>query len=245
MTLHAWVAAPFEAFGPTHGVVVVLALAVCLGCGVLARREAARGRRVFGDGFAGVVFGWNLLANVWWVLPAQWDVGDSLPLHVCDLTNLLIPFAIWTRRRWLLSLAVLWGLGLSTQAFFTPTLDEAPGDPRYWLFWGGHLWIAAGCCVIAGGVEYRPRWRDWALVEAIGLGVMLALMGVNAWLGTNYGYVGNHLPEKRTLIDALGTWPLRVVWLFLIAGVAQGLVVLLYPVLTGVIGLMARGTGRR
>jgi hypothetical protein len=37
------------------------------------------------------------------------------------------------------------------------------------------------------------------------------------------------------LIDHLGPWPLRVVWLFLIGSAAQAMVVLLYPALQWVI----------
>jgi uncharacterized membrane protein YwaF len=39
--------------------------------------------------------------------------------------------------------------------------------------------------------------------------------------GVNYGYVGNATPEVRTIIDALGSWPWRVV-------VMAGLVCLVY-----------------
>lgn len=240
-----WIGTPFAAFGPTHAFIAAMALGVCLACGVLARREAGRGRRTFADGFAGVVLGWNLLANLWWLLPANWELDSSLPLHVCDLANLIIPFAIWTRWRPLLTVAVFWGLGLSTQAFVTPTVNEAPDDLRYWLFWGGHLWIAAGCCVIAGGTGYRPRWRDYGVATGVSLATLLVLMGVNGWLGTNYGYVGNQKPSTKTLIDFLGPWPLRVVWLFLIASVAHALVLVLYPVLPRVLGVRSGGPDRR
>ncbi len=240
-----WIGTPFAAFGPTHAFIAVMALGVCLACGVLARRESERGRRAFADGFAGVVLGWNLLANLWWVLPTNWEIGSSLPLHVCDLANLIIPFAIWTRSRTLLTVAIFWGLGLSTQAFVTPTVNEAPDDLRYWLFWGGHLWIAAGCCVIAGGTGYRPRWRDYWVATGVSLVTLLGLMGLNGWLGTNYGYVGDEKPSTKTLIDFLGPWPLRVVWLFLIASVAHALVLLLYPVLPRVLGVRSGGPDRR
>lgn len=240
-----WLATPFSPFGGSHLAIASAAAMVCLGCGVAARRQRDRGGRVFADGFAGVVLGWNLLANLWWMLPEHWVLDTSLPLHVCDLANLLIPFAIWTRNRLLLALVVFWGLGLSTQAFFTPTVNEAPEDIRFWLFWMGHLTIAAGCCVIAGGIDFRPTWKDLRRVLLLGVVVVLVLMGFNAAAGTNYGYVGNDTPSSPTLIDRLGPWPLRVVWLVLIGSAAQALVVVLYPLLTGLIGLLAGVRARR
>lgn len=240
-----WLATPFEPFGMTHAVIATLAAAVCVACGVAARAERNRSRRSFADGFAGSVLGWNLLANLWWLLPANFKLDTSLPLHVCDLVNLVIPFAIWSRNRFLLAVSVLWGLGLSTQAFFTPTLNEAPDDLRYWLFWGGHLTAAAGCCVIAGGIDFRPGWKDWAKVMLAGVVFVLGLMWFNHLTGSNYGYVGNAMPSQPTLIDRLGPWPGRVVWLILVGAAAQALVVVLYPVLTLGIGMMARRVGRR
>jgi hypothetical integral membrane protein (TIGR02206 family) len=241
----SWLATPFQPFGMTHGVIAVLAAGVCFACGAAARADRNRSRRSFADGFAGVVLGWNLLANLWWLLPSNFVLDTSLPLHVCDLVNLVIPFAIWSRNRFLLALSVLWGLGLSTQAFFTPTVNEAPDDLRYWLFWGGHLTAAAGCCVIAGGIDFRPGWKDWARVVLAGVGVVLGLMWFNHLTGSNYGYVGNDMPSRPTLIDRLGPWPARVVWLILIGAAAQALVVVLYPVLALVIEMMARRVGRR
>ena len=239
-----WAGTQFASFGFTHGVIVAVGIAVCLWCGIAARREAALGRRAFADGFAGVVLGWNLMANLWWVLPANWDMGKSLPLHVCDLTNLLIPLALWSRSRLLMSVSVLWGLGLGTQAFVTPTVDAAPGDLRYWLFWVGHLTIATGCCVLCGA-GFRPGWKDWRAVVGVSLAVLIGLVVFNevamsnGVAGVNYGYVGNTKPEAKTIIDFLGAWPLRVVWLFLIASAAQALVVALYPVLMRVLGVGA------
>jgi hypothetical integral membrane protein (TIGR02206 family) len=236
----SWLATPFAPFGGTHAVLGAVALAVCVLCGVIARRQREAGRRSFADGFAGIVLGWHLLANLWWVMPGNFALDTSLPLHVCDLVNLILPFAIWTRHRLLLAVTVLWGLGLSTQAFFTPTVNEAPDDLRFWLFWANHLAAAAGCFVIAGGTQFRPRWRDWAQVVAIGVGVVLALMAFNHRAGTNYGYVGDAMPSQPTLIDRLGPWPLRVVWLVLIGSAAQALVVVLYPALAWLIGVLAR-----
>lgn len=241
----SWVDAPFEPFTPTHFAIALSALVFCLLCGVAARVERSHGRRTFADGFAGVVFGWMVLSNVWWLSPQNWVVHQSLPLHVCDLAIILLPLALWTRSRVLLSLAVFWGLGLSTQAFFTPTVDGSPGEFGFWLFWGGHLAIASACCVIAGGVAYRPGWRDWASAVAIGVFVVLGLVVLNLALGTNYGYVGDQTPSTPTLIDRLGPWPLRVVWLVLIGSAAQALVLVLYPALAGLIGLLSRPWARR
>lgn len=250
--VQAWLSAPFEPFGGTHLAAACAGGLACLACGGLARRERARGGRAFADGFAGAVLGWNLLAILWWLTPPNFDFGTSLPLHVCDLVNLLLPAALWTRNRLLLAVSVFWGLGLSTQAFFTPTLNEPAGDLRFWLFWAGHTTAAAGCFVIAGGTGFRPGWRDWRRAVLVGVGFVAVLLLFNGAFGTNYGFVGNDKPLNPTLIDRLGPWPWRVGWLVVIGAAAQGVVVLVYPLVEAAtavgaraVALVARAAGRR
>jgi uncharacterized membrane protein YwaF len=36
---------------------------------------------------------------------------------------------------------------------------------------------------------------------------------LNLMIGSNYGYVGRGEPGALTIVDALGPWPLRVVWM--------------------------------
>jgi uncharacterized membrane protein YwaF len=42
------------------------------------------------------------------------------------------------------------------------------------------------------------------------------MLAVNVPLGVNYGYVGRAEPEHPTVIQSLGPWPLRLVWMALI-----------------------------
>jgi hypothetical protein len=57
----------------------------------------------------------------------RWD--KSLPLHICDLTRLLVPVALWTNHRAARAMLYFWGLGLSSQAFIT-WCRLAPGNPQ-------------------------------------------------------------------------------------------------------------------
>ena len=45
-------------------------------------------------------------------------------------------------------------------------------------------------------------------------------MGFKVWLnheaGTNYMYLGDSLPEKPTILDALGDYPARIGWIVLL-----------------------------
>lgn len=166
-------------------------------------------------------WGWMIvlvqgLALFWWFLPANFQFGASLPLHLCDLAVWAAAVAMLTERRWARTLLYFWGIGLSTQAFLTPTLDEGPGRPQFWLFWIGHTQIVGSAVYDVLVRGYRPRPRDLALACAVTLAYAAVTFVIDIAFGVNYGYVGQTSPDEPTIIDRLGPWPLRVVWMSLL-----------------------------
>lgn len=241
----------FEAFTPAHAAVAGAALTLILGSAVLGRRWRGTPReRVLRGVWAWSTIAWQGIALVWWLLPANFDPGDSLPLHLCDLAAWVAPLALLTGDTRLRALLYFWGVGLSTQAFFTPTLDEGYDTYEFWLFWVGHLQIVGSAVYDAAVLGYRPTFAHWWKVGLVNIAVVLGVILANqvliprafGCLPTNYWYVGSELPTARTLLNALGPWPWRVVWLGLLAQTAQ----LLAWVPWGVLAARARSSaGRR
>ena len=201
----------FEAFSPTHAAVlvtfaVVTALACALGRRWRGTAGLARAERAVGLAMLGV---W-LTAQVYWFLPGNFRIDEALPIHMCDLTGLIAPLLLLTGRRALRALLYFWGIGLSIHGLLTPVLQDGPGHIRFWLFFLTHAAIIGTAIYDLVARGYRPDRRDWVFATwtcAIWLGVVLA---VDLSLGVNYGYVGNVTPERPTVIDQLGPWPLRV-----------------------------------
>jgi hypothetical integral membrane protein (TIGR02206 family) len=172
---------------------------------------------------------WQAFAVVYWLLPANFRLDQGLPLHLCDLAAWVAPLALWTQRRWLRALLYFWGIGLSTQAFFTPVLEEGYGDIRYWLFFVGHTQIVGSAIYDAAVLGFRPRLRDMLTASLVTLAWIAAITPLNVAFDLNYGYVGNQPTDKPTLIDALGAWPLRVLWLILLGQLAFLLIYIPWP----------------
>ncbi|MFG0258989.1 MAG: hypothetical protein ACF8LK_01445, partial [Phycisphaerales bacterium JB041] len=146
-------AAEFHAFTPQHLVTLMVLVGLMAGSCWLGRRwlpgdggpvpSPARGApRSSGPDWEWrfrlvwvcTTVAWQAMAVVWYLLPRNFDWYESLPLHLCDLAAWVAPLALLTQRRWLRSLLYFWGIGLSTQAFFTPVVDGGHGDIRFWLF---------------------------------------------------------------------------------------------------------------
>jgi hypothetical integral membrane protein (TIGR02206 family) len=215
----------FHPFTLTHLIVVlVCAAAIILSCyfgrlwsrtSLHPRRDDPRERQLRGV-WGGFVIGVNLWSIVYWFLPARFDIRESLPLQLCDLACMVAAVAMLTRQRWAHTLLFFWGIGLSTQAFITPTLKYHIGHMEFWLFWLVHLSIVGSAIYLLAVRRYRPTIRDLIFAIAISAMWVGAMLILNPILGSNYGYVANTLPQNRTVIDALGPWPLRI---FILGGI--------------------------
>ena len=207
----------FTPFGTMHAVTAgVFAVSMAV-ASVLGRRwKGTRRELVFRRTWAWSIVAWQLGAVAYWARPSAFDLATSLPLQLCDVAVWVAPFALLTQKRWLRAVLYFWAIGLSTQAFFTPVLAEGPAHPKFWLFWIGHTQIVGSAIYDVVALGFRPRGRDFLIGTAANLVYFAAVMPLNLMYGVNYGFVGNITPEHRTLIDSLGPWPLRLVWIFLL-----------------------------
>src|SRR5882724_2688669 len=118
----------FRPFSLTHAIVIV-AFIVCCSIAI----GYARGHRDTTDlrrgerRFAWINFGVWLLVQAWTMLPRNFVFKTALPLHVCDLASPIATIAM-LRPDWRVARTMLyfWGIGLCTQAFFTPELEKGP-----------------------------------------------------------------------------------------------------------------------
>lgn len=213
----------FNAFTPHHAVVVLACGGFMAGLAMLARSMAPAAERRLRMGWSLSVVGWQLFMLAFWLSPRNFGPSESFPLHLCDLAVWLVPVALLTEHRWARTLLYFWAIGLSTQAFATPVLTEGAGDWRYWSFWVGHTQIVGSAVYDLAVRRFRPMLGDLALAVGAGLAYAAAMFALNLRTGWNYGYVGPSPAGARTVVDALGPWPLRVVWIVLLAAFAQTL----------------------
>lgn len=170
------------------------------------RRRDAIPRRVF----AVVILVVQVPFQVYSMLPPNWELEHSLPFHLCDLAWIAAACALWTRSRWACGLVYYWGLTLTSQGLVTPALEFDFPHAQFWMFWCSHLSVILAAIFITWGLGQRPGWREYRLTLAVTLGWTLLVLGFNALAGTNYLFV-NAKPEKASILDALGPWPLYVV----------------------------------
>ena len=208
----------FHAYTPLHA----LSVGAC-GLGVLmlvvtgnAMAHTLRERQVRVVWVAFVVLVQTLNVG-YYLMPARLDPAGSFPLQLCDIAGWIAAVALSVRVRWLRTVLFYFGFGLCTQAFVTPTLSEGPAMPKFWLFWLTHAQIVGSALYDFVVLRYRPSWRDYGVISLLLLAYGAVVLPIDIIWGLNYGYAGPVEPSKPTIIQSLGPWPLRLVWMWAIA----------------------------
>ncbi|WP_436699709.1 YwaF family protein [Nocardioides sp. BYT-33-1] len=138
-------------------------------------------------------------------LAFNFELGVTLPLHLCDLAWIAATWALWTHRSLPVALTFFWGLTLTIQGVVTPSLNEDLPHPRYFAFWALHLLIVLAAVYLVVGLRLVPRWRDYRSAVAVTLVWAAGTYLFNLVADTNYGYLMRK--PGRSLLDLLGPWP--------------------------------------
>lgn len=210
----------FLAFGWLH-----LAMLAGIACAAIvwirwarAERDPARVRHVE-EMVAYANLALFIVIRLYLITPSQFKWSVWPPLGMCDIVSLLASIKLLNRdSRWLSIALYYGGVGLCTNALITPDLAEGPREFEFWAFWLRHAGIIAVALYDLVVLGFRPGWSDWRRACVLGFCYIAAVSAINVPLGFNFGFMGDSLPGKPSVLDVLGPWPLRLVWVVLIAG---------------------------
>ncbi len=209
---------PFEAYGLSHGVVLLVLTMVAAALVVLGRRYRGTPTELPLSRVFAVVFAAFLVpVEVYWLLPGQSGIAHSLPLQLCDLAAMATVWALWSHSPTAFALTYFWGLTLTSQAFLSPELN-GPDFPslQFLSFFGMHSLVLWAAIYLTWGVGLRPDWRSYRIALQVTIGWMAVMFVFNHLAGTNYGFL-NAKPQAASLLDVLGPWP----W-YLLSGLVLG-----------------------
>lgn len=242
-------AAPARAFTPysaTHGM-MLLGLAALTVLLVVLRRRARDARAARQLDVALAVAGLTVWAayKVWSFLPGNLLWEYSLPLQMCDCAGLFAPLVLLTNARPLRALLYFWGFAFSSLGLILPDLHQGPATLKFWLFWLSHGAIVGTAAYDLAARGFRPTWRDYGTAAAASALYVLLVFPFNAYTGFSYGYSGPDRPRQPPLLDLLGTWPTRVLWICVLGAVILAILQLPWEVARRVAARRNRSDGVR
>ena len=131
---------------------------------------------------------------------------ELLPLHLCDWATFTGVIALVTRRPLAFELTWFWAMAGTTQALVTPDLAVEPPELSWYTFYLSHGGVVAAALLLTWGAGMRTRpWAAFRVFACSQL-YLATVLGLNALLKTNYGYLCAK-PENPSLLDHLGPWP--------------------------------------
>lgn len=209
-------------FGATHGLTILALVVIGALCITYGRRNCTWPRAALAF-VCLTVYPINQVATS--TLDFQVPLNNIIPGHLCDIAALTAGFGLLTGRALLCELTYCWGLAGTIQGLITPNLPYNFPHPVYWSFFIQHgvIVIAALYLPLADGWRPRPgivpRIILWNQVYFV-----TALL-VNLSIGTNFGFLLEK-PASASLLDALGDWPVYLIWLQLLAAILMTLLLL-------------------
>ena len=215
----------FTTFGAQHGVMLAFTIGASVVLPLYANRFLNADRRLLVARVMAV--GLSLTVVLWVgirVVLGDFEKATDLPLDVCNLAALLMPFLMWKpsqRVHEVLYFLVLVG---TLQATLTPHLFNGFPNFTFFKYWIVHGGLIVFVIYITASFKLYPDRRS--LLKAFGwLHVYAAAVFVaNLLLGSNYFYIMRK-PPTASLLDVLGPWP----WYLLVCeGLAFVLFVLVY-----------------
>jgi hypothetical integral membrane protein (TIGR02206 family) len=157
-----------------------------------------------------------VIYNIYYFLPVNFKFDVSLPLHICDILAVIAALALMRPNKKTSALLYFCALALAGQAVITPIGNQNPMTFRFWLFWLLHAGILSASVFDLIVRKYHPIFKDFLFVVCCGFIYAIVILPIDIIFGWNYGYIGNTKPNTATVIDALGSWPQRLIWMFAI-----------------------------
>lgn len=189
------------------------------GCLVPAKRLYRRGAYVLG----GLIWAAMLTQEIILLAAGLLNWRTGLPLHLCSLTGLITLPALATENRTLWQMTVYLGMPGALMALLFPSVVETPWPQLTALAFHTMHALVFLAPLLPLGLGWRPdaggALRSWLAMVVLGL----AVMAVNALLGSNYLFLG--WPVEGTPLTALAAHGLTGYRLAL-AGICTGVIAL-------------------
>ncbi len=189
-----WVIRPFN---PVFITVFAFFLLLLIGSSLLLRRKSERTRRIVLVAACLVTLAGFFVYKYCLSIDKEYDVAyasmggfnwwSELPLHLCNINMILIPVAVLTKRRPLMSFCFFLGPLGATLALVMPGMGFGGYSlllPRMLGYYGTHFMIVIEALAIVCYGLYRPSFRDLPRTLLTIAAVGLVIFGIDVLLRT-------------------------------------------------------------
>jgi len=194
---------PFEIFGTVHILTILSIVLVSIFLPKFYKNKSDKQISLMTKVVAGIIAAHVIISPYkdLYLLADPYDWRETIPLHMCDLSEIFLVWFLLGGPRLLYTCAFFWGLGGATMAILTP--DISHHDLDYIFFMIGHGMIIVGIMYATVTLGNRPNAKDIITVSLITALVLLPIVyAINLILGepANFWYLIAK-PEGASLMD--------------------------------------------
>ncbi|MDF1697179.1 MAG: TIGR02206 family membrane protein [Saprospiraceae bacterium] len=197
----------FMAFTIMHWYPILLVSILMISYIFLAKKHLNdRQQILFGTGLAIIPALCVLSRMVFTSMEGTFSIQEELPLHLCRLLALILPFVIYFKNEKWFGITYFFTMVGTLQALLTPDLPQAAPHYSYMSYWVLHgvlIYLPIYCIVVFG---FRIKKKDFINAVIAGNIYLLITLLINYGIGSNYFYT-SHKPPSASLLDFLGPWP--------------------------------------
>ena len=148
-------------------------------------------------------------------LTAQAYLQDYLPLHLCDISVILVIILMFTRKFAVYEVVFFWGLAGASNSVITPDLTDGFPSVNFMVYFISHSGIIIGCLLATWGLKMRPTFESVVKAFVIANLYGIPLIGVNLLCDSNYMFLCK--PPVGTTPFFFLPWPWYLLFLDLFA----------------------------
>ncbi|MEP6647439.1 MAG: TIGR02206 family membrane protein [Saprospiraceae bacterium] len=134
------------------------------------------------------------------------DVLVDLPLFMCDLAALVLPFIILQQNRKWIGIFYFWALAGTLQALITPELNDNYPSFEFFRYFIMHGAIVSAVLYYVVVMKVIITWKDLLNAVVYAQVYLVTIHIINMMLGSNYSYTMAK-PAGHTVVDLFGNWP--------------------------------------
>jgi hypothetical integral membrane protein (TIGR02206 family) len=203
---------PFQIFGTVHLITIFSVIIVSVFLPKVYKNKSESDKSLMSKIIAGIIAAHVIISPYkdLYLLANPYDLRETIPLHMCDLSEIFLIWFLLGGPRILYLCAFFWGLGGASMAILTP--DVSHHDLDYIFFMIGHGMIIVGIMYATISLGNRPYAKDILKVSAITAFILLPIVYViNLMLGdpANFWYLMAK-PDGASLMDVFPEPPLHL-----------------------------------
>ena len=205
---------PFELFGTVHLITIAVIIVVSVLLPRSYKDKSINQKSTMNKVIAGVI-ALHVIISPYkdlYLLANPYDWRETLPLHMCDLSEIFLIWFLLGGPKILYLCAFFWGLGGASMAILTP--DISHHDLDYIFFMIGHGMIIVGIMYATVALGNRPYVNDILKVSAITAFILLPIVYIiNILLGepANFWYLVAK-PDGASLMDMFPDPPYHLLY---------------------------------